>query len=197
MGLRDLSSGFRWSGLLALGLAAAISTAGAQEVDIWTKTINNDSNGIWNVQPDKPKPKQIEVKGIPGEHAYRIKAHKSANPWDVQASSQIQGAINAGDVIMLMYYARADVPAEGGSSLTARVQLAGAPYTSTMDFTAPISTEWKSYCAHRVATAALPEKNGSVSVHLATAQQVIELGPVFVFNFGPSYDRKSLKGCDG
>jgi hypothetical protein len=194
MRLRDLSSVSKWT---ALGLTAMASIAGAQEVDIWTKTINNDSNGVWSVQPDKPKAKHIEVKGIPGEHAFRIKAHKGANPWDVQASSQIQGAINEGDVIMLMYYARAEVPAEGGSTLTARVQLAGAPYTSTMDFATPISTEWKSYCAHRVATASLPEKKGSVSVHLATAQQVIELGPVFVFNFGPGYDRKSLKGCDG
>ena len=194
MELRDLLSG---SKLAALGLSAMASIASAQDVDIWTKTINNDSNGTWNVQPDKPKPKHIEVKGIPGEHAFRIKAHKGANPWDVQASSPVQGAINEGDVIMLMYYARADVPAEGGSSLTARVQLAGAPYTSTMDFTTPISTEWKSYCAHRVASASFPGKKGSVSVHLATAQQVVELGPVFVFNFGPGYDRKSLKGCDG
>jgi hypothetical protein len=190
--MRDLLSG-----LVTLGLAMAASMAGAEDVDIWTKTINNDSNGTWNVQPDKPKAKVIEVKGIPGEHAFRIKANKGANPWDVQASSPVQGAINEGDVLMLMYYARAEVPAEGGSSLTARVQLAGAPYTATMDFTTAISTEWKSYCAHRVATASLPEKKGSVSIHLATAQQVIELGPVFVFNFGPGYDRKSLKGCDG
>jgi hypothetical protein len=189
------------NGLLGLGLILAstmtIELAMAQEVDIWTKTINNDSNGTWNIQPDKPKAKHFEVKDIPGERAFRIKAHKGANPWDVQASSPIQGAITEGDVIMLMYYARAEVPAEGGSSLTARVQLAGAPYTSTMDFTTPISGEWKSYCAHRVAMATLPEKKGSVSVHLATAQQVIELGPVFVFNFGKGFDPKSLKGCDG
>ncbi len=190
MGVRSLLG-------LGLGLIAIASMAIAQEVDIWTKTINNDSNGTWNVQPDKPKAKVIKVAGIPGEQAFRVKANKGANPWDVQASSPVQGAINAGDVIMLMYYARAEVPAEGGSSLTARVQLAGAPYTSTMDFTTPITAEWKNYCAHRVATTSLPEKKGSVSVHLATAQQVIELGPVFVFNFGPGYDRKSLKGCDG
>ena len=185
------------NGLLGLGLIIASTMTVAQELDIWTKTINNESNGTWNVQPDKPKAKVIKGKVGPGDHAFRIKAHKGANPWDVQASSPVQGAINEGDVVMLMYYARAEVPAEGGSSLTARVQLAGAPYTSTMDFTTPITGEWKNYCAHRVATAALPEKKGSVSVHLATAEQVIELGPVFVFNFGPGFDRKKLKGCDG
>lgn len=184
------------TGLVWAGLALAGTVAVAQDFDPSTKMINREYNGTWNVQPDKPKAKYFEVKGIPGEHAFRIKATKGVNPWDVQASSPVSGAINEGDVVMLMYYARAEEAAEGGSSLTARVQLAGAPYTSTMDFTTPITGEWKSYCAHRVATATLAEKKGSVSIHLATAKQVIELGPVFVFNLGKGFDRSTLKGCD-
>jgi hypothetical protein len=66
-----------------------------------------------------------------------------------------------------------------------------------MDFSTPISTEWKSYCAHRIASTEMPAKQSNVSIHLATAEQIIELGPVFVFNFGPGYDEKKLKGCDG
>jgi len=183
-----------WLYLLA---GFALGSAAVAQDDIWSKTINNDSNGTWNVQPDKPKPKYFAVEGIPGGHAFRIKATKGANPWDVQASSPVQGAINEGDVIMLMYYARAAEPAEGGSTLTARVQLSGEPYTSVLDLTSPITGEWQQYCAHRVATASLPENKGNVSIHLATARQVIELGPVFVFNFGKGYDRARLKGCDG
>lgn len=186
----------RFLSLLSAG-CALVGVAVAEDFDIWTKTINNESNGAWYVQPERPKAKYFEVKGIPGEHAFRIKATKGANPWDVQASSPVQGAINEGDVIMLMYYARAEEAAEGGSSLTARVQLAGAPFTATLDFATPITGEWKSYCAHRVATATLPEKKGSVSIHLATAKQVIDLGPVFVFNFGKGFDAAKLKGCDG
>lgn len=183
-----------WVCLLAGFSFGAVSVA---QDDIWAKTINNDSNGVWNFQPDKPKAKFFKAPEIPGGMAFRAKAHKGANPWDVQASSPVAGAINEGDVIMLMYYARAAEPAEGGSSLTARVQLASAPYTAAMDMTSKITSEWASYCAHRVASTALPEKGGSVSIHLATARQVIELGPVFVFNFGKDYDRAKLKGCDG
>ena len=183
-----------WFCLLA---GFALGSVAIAEEDIWTKTINNDSNGTWNFQPDKPKAKYFAVEGIPGGHAFRVKATKGVNPWDVQASSSIQGAINEGDVIMLMYYARAAEPAEGGSTLTARIQLNAPPWSSVLDVTSPISGEWKSYCAHRVATASLAEKKSSVSIHLATAKQVIELGPVFVFNFGKDYDRKKLKGCDG
>ncbi len=64
-----------------------------------------------------------------------------------------------------------------------------------MDMTSKITEEWKSYCAHRVAGATLAKS--SVSIHLATAKQVIELGPVFVFNFGKGYPSNQLKGCDG
>lgn len=183
-----------WNYLLA-GLALG-AVAIAQE-DIWTKTINNKSNGVWKVMPDKPKPKVVKVDDERIDHAFRIKAHKGANPWDVQASSPIEGAISEGDVIMLMYYARAAEPAEGGSTLTAQVQLAAAPYTSVLQMTTPISEVWKNYCGHRVATANLPANAGNVSIHLATAQQVVELGPVFVFNFGKDYNRAKLKGCDG
>jgi hypothetical protein len=183
--------------LLLAGFASGTVVV-AEELDIWTKTINNDSNGVWFVQPDKPKPKNVKAPGIPGEMALRVKASKGVNPWDVQASSPINGGtINPGDVIMVMAYLRAEKPAEGGSTLSLRVQLAGAPYTAAMDFTAAIDTEWKSYCAHRIASATMPEKKSNVNVHLATAEQIIDLGPVFVFNFGPGFDRANLKGCDG
>jgi hypothetical protein len=180
---------------LLVGLA--LGAVALADEDIWSKTINNDSNGVWNVTPDKPKPKYFAVDGIPGGHAFRIKAHKGVNPWDVQASSPVAGAIEQGDTIMLMYFARAAQPAPGGSSLTARLQLNSPPWTSVLETTAAISGDWKSYCAHRVASGTLGEKQGSVSIHLATAEQVIELGPVFVFNFGKGYPGNQLKGCDG
>ncbi|MEO8018802.1 MAG: hypothetical protein ABI769_13385 [Pseudomonadota bacterium] len=182
-----------WAYLVA-GLAVG-SVAVADE-DIASKMINKDTNGTWNIQPDKPKPKHLKAE-VPGGFAFRVKANKSVNPWDVQASSPVAGAINQGDVIMLNYFARAEEPAEGGSSLTARVQLASAPYSSVLDMTSKISGEWKSYCAFRVATATIPEKKSSVSIHLATAKQVIDLGPVLVFNFGPGYDKAKLAFCDG
>lgn len=180
--------------LLALACA---SLASAADEDIWSKTINNDTNGVWYVQPDKPKPKDVKAPGVPGEYALRVKASKGRNPWDVQATSPINAAINEGDVIMVLIHLRAEEPAEGGSSLGVRIQLSGAPYTPTMEFTAAISKDWQTFCAHRVASATMPAGRSNVNIHLAQDKQVIDLGPVFVFNFGPGYDEKSLKGCDG
>ncbi|HEY6123595.1 MAG TPA: hypothetical protein VIV63_03010 [Steroidobacteraceae bacterium] len=182
-----------WAYLLA-GISVA-SVAVAEE-DIASRMINKETNGAWHFQPEKPKAKHIKAE-VPGEYAFRVKATKGANPWDVQASSPIAGAINEGDVIMLHYFARAEVPADGGSALTARIQLAAAPYTSVLDMTSKISGEWTSYCAFRVASASIGENKSNVSIHLATAAQVIDLGPVLVFNFGKGYDTKKLAFCDG
>jgi hypothetical protein len=182
-----------WAYLLA---GVALCSAAVADEDIISKMINKETNGSWFIQPEKPKAKYIKA-DVLGDHAFRVRATKSANPWDVQASSPIAGAINEGDVIMINYYARAEEPAEGGSSLTVRIQLASAPYSSVLETTTKISGEWKSYCAFRVASASMGEKKSSVSIHLATARQVIDLGPVMVFNFGQGYDTKKLAFCDG
>src|SRR5687767_726252 len=129
---------------LSVGLALG-SVAIAQE-ELASKMINKDTNGAWYIQPEKPKARHIKA-DVPGDYAFRIKATQGVNPWDVQASSPVAGAINEGDVIMLNYFARAEEPADGGSSLTARIQLASAPYSSVLEMTSKISGEWKSYCA--------------------------------------------------
>jgi len=183
-----------WSFLLAGFAFGAVALA---QEDIWSKTINTGAFGDWTFQPEKPKTRVVKVEGQQFERAFHVKAHKGANPWDQQARAPIKGAINEGDVIMVMYYARAAEAAEGGSKLSARVQANAAPYTSVLEMTSDISDVWKSYCAHRVATSSLAENSAGVSIHLATAEQVIELGPVFVFNFGKDYKRAKLKGCDG
>lgn len=183
----------RWAYLLA---GVALCGVAVAEEDILSKMINKETNGSWFIQPEKPKAKHMKA-DVLGGYAFRVRATKSANPWDVQASSPIAGAINEGDVVMINYYARAEEAAEGGSSLTVRIQFAGPPYNSILETTAKISGEWKSYCAFRVSNASMGEKKSSVSIHLATAKQVIDLGPVMVFNFGKGYDTKKLAFCDG
>jgi len=183
-----------WTLLLAGVVACSLATA---EEDIASRLINKETNGRWDFQPEVPKAKRLKGVVPGGYDAFRVKATKGANPWDVQASSPVAGAINEGDVIMLNYFVRAEEAADGGSSITARIQLAAAPYTSVLDMTSKISGEWKSYCAFRVSNASIPENKSNVSIHLATAKQVIDLGPVLVFNFGKGYDTKKLAFCDG
>jgi len=179
---------------LMLSAVAPAAPAAAQE-DIWSRTINDDTHGVWNVMPDRPRPRRVDVADIPGGSALRISARAGPNPWAVQATSPINGEIAQGDVIMLVLYARAETPAEGGSSLPIYIQLAAAPYTSALSANKAITGEWAQYCTYGVASADMPGGGTNVTVHLGTATQVVELGPVFVFNLGADYDASQLDGA--
>lgn len=181
-----------WACLLA---GAALCGVAFAEEDILEKMINKKTNGSWYIQPEKLKAKYMNA-DVLGGHAFRVKATKSANPWDIQATSPIEGAISEGDVVMVNFFARAEVPAEGGSSLNVLIQFSGPPYNSVLQTTKKISGEWKSYCGYSIANASMPENKSGVSIHLGTATQVIDLGPVMVFNFGKGYDVKKLAFCN-
>jgi hypothetical protein len=183
----------------AAAVLASVATARAQDGDdIWAHQINKDTAGNWSVMPDRPRPAFVQSADAPGGTAMRVRVrHAGANPWDVQASSPIAGAINKGDVILLLFYARAEVPAPGGSVLPARIQLSAAPYTAVLQSNETLTGEWAQHCAIAVASDDLAAGAANVSVHLATAEQTIDFGPVFVLNLGPNFDRSKLPNCDG
>lgn len=181
--------------LIAAATLLAPLAASAQD-DIWSHQINDV--GYWSVLPDRPRVRELRVpeEQVPGERAQRVQGRAGANPWVVQARSPISGGINQGDVVMVMYYARAEQAPEGGAVLPTLLQLEGAPYTTGLSANKSITDQWEQHCFHGVATADLPGGRSQVAIHLGTAEQVIDLGPVFVFNFGPNYDRANLPNCD-
>lgn len=183
--------------MLAGILLCAPAGAAAQEGDdLWSRQINRETAGQWNVMPERPAPRVVASSGVPGDAALRVRVPRaSGNPWDIQASSPIGGAINAGDIILVAFYARAEQPAPNGSVLPVRLQMSGAPYTAVLEGAKTIDGEWRQHCLWGAATQSLAAGASNVSLHLANAQQVIDLGPVFVFNLGPDFDRAQLPAC--
>lgn len=188
---------------LAATVIAFTSAALAQQAqpdaggdDIWSHQINTATAGTWNLQPNRPRPAFVNEEGVPGGTAMRVRVTaKGANPWDVQVSSPIAGAIKRGDVILLMYYARAETPAEGGSVLPTRIQTNAAPYTAVLESQEHLTGAWAQHCAIAVAATDNAAGSTNVSVHLATAAQTVDFGPVFVLNLGPGYDQSRLPNC--
>ena len=98
-------------------------------------------------------------------------------------------------MLLLAFWARAEEPPEGeqtGIISSAGLQLAASPYTALFNAPARPTSEWKLYYASGVADRAYAPAEAGVALHLAAARQVIELGPVFVLNFGPDYDVRRL-----
>ncbi|MEJ0060105.1 MAG: hypothetical protein WDM79_11235 [Terricaulis sp.] len=177
--------------LLALPVGAAL----AQQDDPWSHVMNMETAGFWAVMPERPRVQVVDVQGQAFAQAFRVRGRRGANPWDVQANSPSGGDIHRGDTVMVMVFARAEQAAEGGSTMPMRLQLSGAPYSSVFDASFQLTDQWKQYCGSGVATQDFGDGVTNVSLQLATGEQVIDLGPVFVFNFGQNFDSANLPHC--
>ena len=177
---------------LAAPVAALAQDApSSAEPNILDKAINAPSVNSWSTYGERQRSGVIRSQGVLGERAFRVRVGRGENPWSVGAKASITGQINQGNVILLAYWARVEEPPEGeqtGVISSARVELAASPYTEVFSAPARVTSEWKMYYASGVANRAFAPGEASVSLHLAGARQVIDLGPVFVLNFGADYN---------
>lgn len=189
-----------------VGLAAAGATgaqtapapvapaAPAAKPGILDKAINQPGTN-WQVYGAGQKSKMGATTGVPGNQAMHVEVTaKGANPWDVGALSPIQKPIGAGDAVLVAVYLRAPQLKEGETTTLSFIGAteAAAPYTTIAAAQAAVGREWKLFYASGKASRAFAANAARVTVHLAGAKQVVELGPVFVLDFGPDYDPAKL-----
>ena len=127
-------------------------------------------------------------KTVQGGRALRVAVPaKGAQPWSVSAVSPTIKPVKAGDTLMLAFWARL---AKGeGAATTAElpnntVQITAPPYESLFGKSATIGPEWKIHEARGRVERDFASGEIAVSIHLATGKQVVDLGPVYLFNLG-------------
>jgi hypothetical protein len=125
---------------------------------------------------------------VQGGKALRIVVReKGANPWDVAVETAITQPVKAGDELLLAFWARLE-KGEGGAVATTlpynAVQLSAAPYTTLISGPAEVSAEWKLHEVRGKAAADHAAGTLKATIHLATAAQTVDLGPIFVVNLG-------------
>lgn len=168
-----LALGCAFAGLLLAPLAAQdlniINDPGAPAVNGASGRLRDDAN----VQGGKAL--RVVVRG------------KGANPWDVAVETPITKPVKAGDQLLFAFWARLD-KGEGGATTTTLpfngVQVSAAPYTTLFTGPAEIGAEWKMVEVRGKADADHAAGTLKASIHLATAAQTVDLGPIFVVNLG-------------
>ena len=125
---------------------------------------------------------------VQGGKALRVVVRgKGANPWDVAVESPLTQPVEAGDELLLAFWARLE-KGEGGATTTTlpfnAVQLSAAPYTALFSGAAEVGPEWKLHEIRGKAAADHPANALKATIHLATAAQTVEFGPIFVVNLG-------------
>ncbi|HEY0281501.1 MAG TPA: hypothetical protein VGC27_02630 [Rhizomicrobium sp.] len=185
--------------LLTLALAFAPAHAQATQQsdgsEIMNKVVNVPSPTSWTAL-GLAQPKQLEDDKVQGGMAMRFAVPgKGVNPWDVTARSAIIKPVKSGDVVLLAFWARAEVPAEGQQTAILpgiRIEETVAPYLALAQDAANVTGTWAMYYASGVATKDYKPGSLTVTLHLAAAKQTVDLGPVFVVDLGPDYDRSKL-----
>ncbi|WP_374386122.1 hypothetical protein [Brevundimonas sp.] len=184
-----------------LGAAAAVllaiipSTAPqAQDDDILKNLINNPNVASWQVLGVSRPPRPQRAEGVLGERAIRIAARRSDQPWTIAAQMPVTGAVKQGDTVLLAVWARLAVAPPGAetSRLPLRVQESTPPYGALAEDAATVGSTWTMIYASGVATKDYAPGAANLAVHLAGADQTVELGPALLLNFGQNYDASKL-----
>ncbi len=182
--------------------AASVTVAAAQtppaaapaaQGSIFDHAVNKPGIG-WSIYGANQTAKQVPASDVPGGAAVRVQVSRAgAHPWDVGAAYPTVKPIAAGDTMLVMVYLRAPDAKEGdGVSLPIGATEADAPYTPIADDMVKVGPTWKRYFASGVSPKALAAGKARISLQLAGAKQVVEVGPAFLIDMGAGFDRSKL-----
>lgn len=111
----------------------------------------------------------------------------SAQAWDIQASVPLTQALAEGDQIEIAVAARTVSAAteDGKARVGLRLQAATPPFDGFGDATFSVGPNWQLIRMRTTVSHALAQGNGVVALHFAGAQQVVDIGPVYVIRLAP------------
>ena len=112
----------------------------------------------------------------------------STQPWDIQANVPLTQALAVGEQIEIAVAARTVSAAtdDGKARIGVRVQEAAAPYEGFGEAVLPVGPNWQLVRMRTTVTRDLAQGNGVVALHFAGAQQVVDVGPVYVIRLVPA-----------
>ncbi|WP_294256738.1 hypothetical protein [uncultured Sphingomonas sp.] len=167
-------------------LASPALAQAQQQGDISKQIINVPTPEAFTVYGLSAKPGVVKDKNVQGGRALRVPILTASDqPWSVGLISAITQPVKKGDKLVIAVWARAEKLPEGATSArlsTIQIGLTKEPYTPVFKGEAEIDGTWK--MVHVVGTADRDYAPGdiSVSLHLASAKQVLDIGPILLLD---------------
>ena len=175
-------------------MLAILALPAAAADDIASKMVNDPSVG-WAAFGACAKSELYKDPTVQGGSAERVTiSAKSANAWDCGASISIVKPLTQGDVLLLAFWAKTEKGLAGADAIDVytNIQFNAAPYNSVGSSTVHVGSAWKMYFVQAVADKDYAANTIIAQLQLATGEQVIDLGPLFILNYGKDYDRTKL-----
>lgn len=133
------------------------------------------------------KAKLVDDDRVTGGKALRVQVSKGKNAWDSSLSSAITKPVKAGDNLLLVFWARLEQGENGASAATLpwnSIGMTTSPWSAVVGQSADIGPEWKQFEVSGKADRDFEAGTLGANLQLATAKQVVDLGPVIVLNLG-------------
>jgi len=168
------------------GGAAQQAAAPAAEKSIEERIISVPAPQAYRVDGPRGAGRVRNDAGVQGGKALRVTVNQpNAEAWRVSVSVPINKAVRAGDNLVLAFWARMERGPDGATSSTLpnnTVQLAAAPYSALFAGPVTVTPQWQMFEIRGRANRDYAAGELNVAMHLANAQHVIDIGPVFVLN---------------
>jgi hypothetical protein len=165
--------------------AAAPSALAALDPDTIASRIVND--------PAAPevrgaKAQLVDDPKVTGGKAMRMQIpRKGQNAWDISVNSALKKPIKAGDTLLLVFQARL-VQGENGATTTTlpwnAVSLTSPPWSGVVGGPTDIGPDWKMVEIKGKADKYYAPGTLAAGIQLATAKQIVDLGPIIVLDLG-------------
>ena len=134
------------------------------------------------------KSKLIDDNRVTGDKALRLQIPaKGKNAWESSVASEIKKPVKSGDNLLLIFWARLEQGENGATTATLpwnSISMTASPWTAVVGEPADIGPAWKQIEIKGKADKDYAAGALGVSLQLATAKQVVDLGPVIVLNLG-------------
>ena len=169
-------------------LAPSPTSAVAQSTDSLSQRLLNDPR-VDALQPygQRISPTVRGDKGVQFGKALRVRLGGNKDFWRVGVITPLLKPVEKGDSIVIAFWARAVETENGAPGRIGRVQLEATPVIRTIFEQAfNVGPEWKLYQVKGVADQDYAPSALNAAMHLDAAKQVLDLGPLFVLNYGRS-----------
>lgn len=133
--------------------------------------------------PIPPSPKTD--KGVQFGKMLRFRLSGHSDFWRTGVTTPILKPVRKGDRIVIAFWARATETENGAPGRIGRVQLEATPVIRTIfEKSFDIGPEWKMYQFSGIADRDYAPQQLNAAMHIDAARQTLDLGPLFVFDYG-------------
>lgn len=166
-------------------LAAPPSTAAQQAPSMADRIVNDPRVDALNPYGLNLPPAIRADKGVQFGKAMRIQLGGHPDFWRIGVTTPTLKPVKKGDQIVIAFWARAEKTEGGAPGKIGRVQLEATPVIRAI-FEQPfeIGPQWKMYQLKGVADRDYAPRQLNAALHLDAAKQVLDLGPVFILDYG-------------